>query len=654
MSKWTVSNPIDYSADGDDIDRAALKTKQEFEVVTDRLNFLRTNGVDEGVAGNAEPCEWRVDNSTTPATILMRSADNTRWFTMGLLKDSFGLTAENVGGVSKDEDYPLGAIMYGAEKDMPIAANQGDFYFTKDTNRMYIRRGSTWQLFNGNSIDDIKGVRDKLLLREEVAESGPGMVPRLNAIGKGEFDITGSPDRIMDREVHVNPMPVDPNLPYGEYDELGQDQIIAYNAQERRWENRPRLDYPQSQTGGRNVAVITNGEGLVVADITGSARRIADIPVRANRVVNDDVFAYDADTQTIINKPRLEFPVSQTGGANAFVVTDGNGVANVNISGSAKAVDGVKVNAAGVANGYTLEYDANARAFKAVKGATAFRGVPLDTAGLANGDVLAYDGLNNKFTPVKKDALTEADVTVTGEPDKIVRLDHAGLIHAKFRDLEASSLSGYPISLEGEPTDGQVLTWRPNQGGWKAEDPDVPIGNGRSLVLRSGNDLLFQYNGMSAVEYDISKLVIENNIDFTPYAQNTELKKYIRYVTQGSDGGSFTVTSADSSTSKTIRISKVEYATRALADKDGNHLDTDYAKLAGAAFTGNVTAPKPALNDDSGNVATTSWVNEVIATNVNLHGGQTVQGVIETLQQQVADLTATVSRLQTQLNSISH
>ena len=81
MADWTITRPIDYSPNGDDVDSFSQKVKYTLEQIYECLQVLRMNGAQAGLSGEANPYEIRID--TTTGYVYMRNADNTQWLLLG-------------------------------------------------------------------------------------------------------------------------------------------------------------------------------------------------------------------------------------------------------------------------------------------------------------------------------------------------------------------------------------------------------------------------------------------------------------------------------------------------------------------------------------------------------------------------------------------
>ena len=77
---------------------------------------------------------------------------------------------------------------------------------------------------------------------------------------------------------------------------------------------------------------------------------------------------------------------------------------------------------------------------------------------------------------------------------------------------------------------------------------------------------------------------------------------------------SFRIYRYNTTSSRFVEITnfKVSSATNADNDKNGDRIDTTYAKLASPALTGTPTAPTAAANTDNAQIATTEFVHDVV------------------------------------------
>lgn len=336
MSEWEVSQPLDYSATGDDIDSASQKIIATFADVYDKLNRLRNHDAGAGTSvGDASAYSFKVDTSVTPAAILCRNGDNSGWVQIGAVAKNMGITADDVGAIT---GIGLGKLSLGAEANLPANATTHDMYFAYDTGRLYMYLTGAWRVFLSLRFEDLLGVGNAVIERNEVAANGANKIPRLNSVGEGEFNITGSAAKIGDKPLY---------LP-----ELRDGCVLAYSSTRDRWEIAERDDITNadvSTTGEADKIVKTDSEGKAHVNITGSAAKIAAKTIDLNNLQDGDVLVYDATTGTFKNKQ----------GA----VVNAQGVVEANVSGSAQKWAGKAIQTVNMSDGQILVWSESLNAF---------------------------------------------------------------------------------------------------------------------------------------------------------------------------------------------------------------------------------------------------------------------------------------------------
>ena len=336
MSEWEVSQPLDYSATGDDIDSASQKIIATFADVYDKLNRLRNHDAGAGTSvGDASAYSFKVDTSVTPAAILCRNGDNSGWVQIGAVAENMGITADDVGAIT---GIGLGKLSLGAEANLPANATTHDMYFAYDTGRLYMYLTGAWIVFLSLRFEDLLGVGNAVIERKEVAANGANKIPRLNSVGEGEFNITGSAAKIGDKPLY---------LP-----ELRDGCVLAYSSTRDRWEIAERDDITNadvSTTGEADKIVKTDSEGKAHVNITGSAAKIAAKTIDLNNLQDGDVLVYDATTGTFKNKQ----------GA----VVNAQGVVEANVSGSAQKWAGKAIQTVNMTDGQILVWSESLNAF---------------------------------------------------------------------------------------------------------------------------------------------------------------------------------------------------------------------------------------------------------------------------------------------------
>ena len=225
MSKFEVKQPLDYSPTGDDIDSASLKIIATFNDVYDKLNRLRSNDADAGITvGDEAPFQWKIDTTTNPAAFLIGNADGTGFIRIGTVEENFGFDADTVGAIKKGGD--IGKVSLGRESGLPSDAETYDLYIAYDTARVYIYLTGAWRVILSLQFGDLLNVSKNVVMKSEVAENGAGKIIRLNSVGQGEFDVTGSPGKLVGKNMYIP--------------SLTDDQVLAFNASSDRWEAKDR------------------------------------------------------------------------------------------------------------------------------------------------------------------------------------------------------------------------------------------------------------------------------------------------------------------------------------------------------------------------------------------------------------------------------
>ena len=299
---------------------------------------------------------------------------------------------------------------------------------------------------------------------------------------------------------------------------------VAYNGKDK----IPRLD---RNTGKGNF------------DIAGSPEKLFGYQIEISNLKDNDVLTFDNAKQKLINKPKDIFTsadVSNSGGANKIVQTDNNGVANVSISGSAAKINGVAVETANIADKQALIYNATYRRFEPAEKISAditgnaekLSGVTLDVENLVDEQFLVYNAAQKKLVSDKREYLNENDVSSTGEFEKIVRLDSAGLIHANLNG-SASKLGGVEVNASGVK-DGQVLVYDATNRIFKPVNKDYITAEKISesgeigKLIRLGSDKTIHANvDGSVAKIDNVTFNLENIADGDLLSYNSQSQKIV-------------------------------------------------------------------------------------------------------------------------------
>lgn len=434
MAKWETRYPIEYSANGDDVDKFAQKTKAEFELIYVLLNALRQNFPLKSEPKDTLPFQWYVDVSN--GKIYIRNSKDDGWNVVGDIdKDYFGITAENIGAV--ENDGTIGKFSSGDVKDMPKKADTNDIYFALDEHRLYYFTGTSWHVFLSLNFNDIVDYESYCVLRDEVGYNGKDKVLRLDAqTGKGNIDISGSADKIFGYNVEIS--------------NLRDGQVLAFDNAKSKWTNKPKdalTSADVSATGAANKIVQADNYGFAHVSITGSASIVGGIKVDTSNLADKKVMAYSA-----ANK---DFEIADTISAD--------------ITGSAKKFNGISIDASNLVDGQFLKYKASTKTFisdtaeylneddvsesgaigKIVRvddaglihanlagSASLVGGIAVDAVGIKDDYVLAYDAASKVLKPVKKDYVSEENISETGEVGKLIRLGADKTIHASVEQID--------------------------------------------------------------------------------------------------------------------------------------------------------------------------------------------------------------------------
>ena len=466
MSKLEPKFKIDYSPRGDTIDSFAQKVKAEIELIYHILNALRQNSPAAGDLRDTEAFQLHVD--TAGKKIFIRNSTNDGWHVVGNIDaDYLGITPENIGAVKTDGT--VGNFSAGNENQKPADAKTGDIFYDFDNRRAYYYTGTAWNIFLSLNFADLYDYERYCVARSEVDYSGKNKIVRLDKnTGKGNFDISGSPDKLL-------------------------------------------------------------GFTIEVANFK-----------------DNDVLVFDNAKQKFVNKPKDAISrdeISNSGGANKIVQTNNAGFAQVSITGSAAAVDGVTVTTAGITDKKPLAYNATYKRLEPANiletditgNAEKLSGVTLDVNNLRDGQFLVYDNSQKKLVSDKKEYLHEGDVSSTGEINKIVRIDSAGMIHANL-DGSANKIGGYDFNPAGIK-DGQTFaydaatrTFKPVNKDYVTEDKISETGEVGKLVRIGTNKTIFANVEGSVSQIDGVTFNLENISDGQLLSYNAQTQKIVPVV----------------------------------------------------------------------------------------------------------------------------
>lgn len=359
MAEWNENYLIDYSPTGDDIDSFSQKVKNETARIYSLLNRLRKLDASAGLnVSDAEPFQWHVD--TTNGNLYMRNAANTDWLLQGNIEqDYFGITAESIGAATVSGN--MGTFYGGLSTNMPTTPEQtatlrtNDLYFAFDERKIYRWDGMAWIDFLSLQFKDLLDYERYCVPRTEVATSGAGKILQLDPeTGKGNINITGSPDRLLGILIDVQ--------------NLRDDHVLCYDAGKNKIVNKPRNDINASDVAfGEAGKILRVGEnGKITVDTTGSADKITGIVVETDTLQDGQVLAYDAEHNKFVPVDKDHFTDDDTAvQVTAGKLIKGNAQNKVDgsITGTAEGLHGVMLNAAGLADGNILRYHASDNSF---------------------------------------------------------------------------------------------------------------------------------------------------------------------------------------------------------------------------------------------------------------------------------------------------
>lgn len=347
MADWKVTSPIDYSPNGDDVDRFAQKSIATFEEIFEHLNSLRHNGAEAGIdESDTSPYEIRID--TTTDTIYIRDGANKKWYRLGSVDEFFGITAKNIGAVQNGGGMERMFLGNDAEKPTTDCKTH-DFFYAIDTRKLYVYEGSDWHILLSRDFKDMLNYEDYVVSKAEVATKGAGKVLRLDPeTGKGDIDITGSADHMLGKEIQVTA--------------LHDKDVLMWNEEKQAFTAEPKDVFTEddaTHTGEAGKLAYVNSDGKIHANLAGNADKIAGKPIVTDSLKGGDVLAYDEEDETFVNKPKDYVgpdDVTESGAAGKVVRVAEDGTIHADLTGNASHVGKVKVDAKNWQDGEVLAY----------------------------------------------------------------------------------------------------------------------------------------------------------------------------------------------------------------------------------------------------------------------------------------------------------
>ena len=537
MANWTqdAGDIIDYSPNGDDIDLFSQKIKRSMEHIFALLNILHSNGTTTGLTED-DAVAGEIRANLADGCLYIRSEDNKEWLKVGELKENFGIKPETISAVANGGG--LSTLYAGTEAAMAILKTSelktNDIYFATDVFRLYIWTGSSWQIFLSKNFGEMLNYEKYCVAKADVDYNGANKILRLDKeTGKGNIDISGSPAKIFDKEI--------------DFQDLRDGHSIVYNAEKDKWVNLPNDELKKKDLtyiGESEKIVAVSGDGWIHGKFSGETDSIGDIKIDLTGLEGDQVLAYDVLTKTwrpVKKDVFTEENVTTSGDAGKLVKVADDGKIHGELKGSASEFNGMSIDKEGVKEGYVPAFDTETG--------------------------------NLKF--VKKDVFTEDDVTTTGEPNKLARVDADGYIRGKifgnaneignikvstvgikdgevlaydakedkFIPVEKDSISEEHSTTEGEAgkavivnEDGKIygnFSGKTDSIGENKidikdlQDGDILVyhtstgsyknqapsfvGAGKSLILKDGEKVLGDYNGGVTVEVDVAKVIEDSS-----------------------------------------------------------------------------------------------------------------------------------------------
>lgn len=312
MATWKLPSDqvIDYSANGDDVDSFSQKVKWSIENIFECLQQLKASGATAGLSGEATHYEIRVN--TEDGCIYMRDKDNTKWYLLGEVADHFGLTPETISAVRNGGG--MGRLLLGSELYMPTEGNaDGDLFFAHDTSKIFIWSGTEWLRFIADSTNKIAGVN---------------------------VDITG----------------------------LSNGDVLQYDIVKKAFVPVKKDVFTESDvtvTGEKNKLVRVAVDGLIHADIKGSATEIANVPVNLAGIQPNNVLAYKDGAFIPVKKDKFDdSDTTTTGEAGKLVKVGEDGLIDADIKGSAQEICFIPVKLKDIADGQILRYNVSTNTFR--------------------------------------------------------------------------------------------------------------------------------------------------------------------------------------------------------------------------------------------------------------------------------------------------
>lgn len=402
MAVWEMlpKNEIKYGEET--VASFNLKTIANFEHLFELIKLLHSG---EGFAKSSDDSSAKAgDIKLEPINngIYIRNAANTAWVLIGYVADNFGITPEKINAVKNGGG--IGTFYAGTEfeKNSKNASDfkTNDVWFATDSYRAYLWTGSAWVCFLSKNFSDMLDYEKYCVARKEVDYSGKDKILRLDRMtGKGNIDITGSPDRIFDKEI--------------DFQNLRDGQTIVYDAAKNKWVNLPNYIFTDGNltyTGEKSTnsvpkIVAVGKDGKIHGDFAGNTDHIGNISVKTDGIQNnwvlaydsanncfkpvgkitsnadelggikieidptlinnDDVLVYDSAKNCFVTAPRDVWAgkITTTGEADKIVKVDKDGIIHGNFSGNIAQLANAKIDINNLTDGDVIVYHTSTNTF---------------------------------------------------------------------------------------------------------------------------------------------------------------------------------------------------------------------------------------------------------------------------------------------------
>lgn len=261
--EWEPKYPVQITPTADRIAVGFDKLRNEIPNIYSLLNRLRR--LDAGAGQDiTDTAAYSLRIDTTLNHLLIRDAKNEKWIDLGVIAENFGITADSIGAVA--QKGATGGFYFGNSEIMPdpgdpeaiVDLKTNDLFLSMNEKKVYRWTGIAWEVFLSLNFGDLLNYEKYTITKDMIATSGKGKVVKLDPeTGKGNFDITGSPERIIDKQIDV--------------EDLHDGDVLVYNAEKDKIVNLPNGE----KIGGR-------------------------IPVALRDIKNGQVLIYDAGTNKFL------------------------------------------------------------------------------------------------------------------------------------------------------------------------------------------------------------------------------------------------------------------------------------------------------------------------------------------------------------------